>query len=171
MKEEKREVRLIVEEKDPKWEKKNRIVTFLSYIIFMKKKYRRCEMKKSISVTLVTLLMVFGACVGLYGDDNYSYRTMAWTMASIDAGHVLDYTDVSIDQYEYWLKILDSQVIETKTQIADMTLTAQQALRGIKISLKTLMIYAAMSMPDDANGNVSYATLITCVVMAVQLTN
>jgi hypothetical protein len=126
-------------------------------------------MKKSISVTLVTLFVVFGFHAGLYGDDNC--KTIAYQLACIDAGRVLSENDASISYYEYMLKSLDPKVVETKIQIADMTVKAQEILRDeydIEITLIALMAYANQAMPDDANIKFRYAEIITFVIIAVQ---
>ncbi|MBA7541371.1 hypothetical protein ES705_33683 [subsurface metagenome] len=98
-----------------------------------------------------------------------SYDEIAFKLASIDKGKIINRDDVSVNRFRYLLQILDDKTSETKVQIADMTVKAQQILRdeyGKEVSLLFLMENVNDSIPSGAN--VKYAGIITAYLLMIK---
>jgi hypothetical protein len=98
-----------------------------------------------------------------------NYDEVAFKLASIDKGKIINRDDVSVNRFRYLLQILDDKTLETKVQIADMTVKAQQILRdeyGKEVSLLFLMEKVNDSIPSGAN--IKYAEIITAYLLMIK---
>jgi len=98
-----------------------------------------------------------------------SYDEIAFKLASIDKGKIINRDDVTVNRFRYLLKMLDSKTSETKVQIADMTVKAQRILRdeyGKEVSLLFLMENVNDAIPSGAN--VKYAEIITAYLLMIK---
>jgi tetratricopeptide (TPR) repeat protein len=98
-----------------------------------------------------------------------SYDEIAFKLASIDKGKIINRDDVTVNRFRYLLKTLDSKTSETKVQIADMTVKAQQILRdeyGKEVSLLFLMENVNDAIPSGAN--VKYAEIISAYILLIK---
>lgn len=98
-----------------------------------------------------------------------SYDEIAFKLASIDKGKIINRDDVTVNRFRYLLKMLDSKTSETKVQISGMTVKAQQILRdeyGKEVSLLFLMENVNNAIPSGAN--VKYAEIITAYLLMIK---
>ena len=98
-----------------------------------------------------------------------SYDEIAFKLASIDKGKIINRDDVSVNRFRYLLKTLDDKTSETKVQIADMTVKAQQILRdeyGKEVSLMFLMENVNDAIPSGAN--LKYAEIISAYILLIK---
>jgi len=98
-----------------------------------------------------------------------SYDEIAFKLASIDKGKIINRDDAMVNRFRYLLKMLDSKTSETKVQISGMTVKAQQILRdeyGKEVSLLFLMENVNDAIPSGAN--VKYAEIITAYLLMIK---
>lgn len=98
-----------------------------------------------------------------------SYDEIAFKLASIDKDKIINRDDVLVNRFRYLLQILDDKTSETKVQIADMTVKAQQILRdeyGKEVSLLFLMENVNDAIPSGAN--VKYAEIISAYILLIK---
>lgn len=98
-----------------------------------------------------------------------SYDEIVFKLASIDKGKIINRDDVLVNRFRYLLKTLDDKTSETKVQIADMTVKAQQILRdkyGKEVSLLFLMENVNDAIPSGAN--VKYAEIISAYILLIK---
>ena len=94
---------------------------------------------------------------------------LAYQLATINKGGYVSKSDVSITRFNYLLNTLDKKTIESKQEIADMTVTCQKILRekyGVEMSLLDIMERLNETIPSGIK--VQYAEIASFFIQTVK---
>jgi hypothetical protein len=96
-------------------------------------------------------------------------ESLEYKLASINKGYSVSKEDVTIARFRYLLDAIDAKTPESRQQVADMLVTAQQLLHdkhGKDIELLELAEGANTAIPDRAN--ISFAEALAALIQMIR---
>lgn len=114
---------------------------------------------KKVTFSLVVLISIFYA-------TNLSAQSLGCKMATVDTEKSYSETDPLVKRYNNMFNQLDSKYIETKQQIADMTVVAKNELEKIGLTEPMINIMEGICRLIDRNTRtMKYAENISCYII------
>lgn len=100
-----------------------------------------------------------------------SRDSLEYKLASINHGSPVEEDDVTIIRFRYLLDSLEKKTANSKQQIGDMSVKAQEVLKekyGKEVSLLELIEQTDKAIPSNSNKDVKFEEIISLVMIVLQ---